>query len=119
MFTIVWLPVATAMVGSMGEDRLQKVIYIGTLLVSSAIMVFINLLLRRSPDLWVPGLPPGPGRPRGRDRADGALRPGPARWHWSSPEPATTPMFVLFLTGPLQRVLSRRLQRGRVQAADA
>ena len=39
MFTIVWLPVPTAMVGSMAEDGPQKAIYIGTLLVSSAIMV--------------------------------------------------------------------------------
>jgi uncharacterized membrane protein len=51
MFTIVWLPVATAMVGAMGTDPLQLTVYIGTLLASSLVSLAMVLWLRRRPDL--------------------------------------------------------------------
>lgn len=51
MFTIVWLPVATAMLGSMGNDATQKALYIGALLLSSLLMLVTRLYLRRHPDL--------------------------------------------------------------------
>ncbi len=38
MFTIVWLPVPTALVGSMDTDALQKVLYIDTMLIGSLVM---------------------------------------------------------------------------------
>ena len=116
MFTIVWLPVVTAMVGSMDEDGLQKLLYIGTLCVSSAIMVAINVVLRSSPDLWVPGYPPGLG-----DVAAAlvltVLFVVALVIALAVPGAGYYPMFVLFLTGPLQAVLSRRLTRRHAQQA--
>jgi uncharacterized membrane protein len=55
MFTIVWLPVATAMVGAMETDPLQLAIYIGTLLVTSLVSLAMVGWLRRRPDLLVAG----------------------------------------------------------------
>ena len=46
MFTIVWLPVATAMLGSMHVDATQKILYIGALLASSLLMLATRLYLR-------------------------------------------------------------------------
>ena len=118
MFTIVWLPVPTAMVGSMAEDGPQKAVYIGTLLVSSAVMVVINLVLLRTPDLWVPDYPPRQGDLTaaivltllfGVALVLALVIPGAGYY----------PMFVLFLTGPLQALLSRRRNRGgEAQRAD-
>jgi len=51
MFTIVWLPVATAMLGSMDADAMQKLLYIGGLLVSSLLMLVTRLYLRAYPEL--------------------------------------------------------------------
>jgi len=51
MFTIVWLPVATALVGSMATDPLQLTLYIGTMLVNSLVMLGMVAWLR-----WRPGL---------------------------------------------------------------
>ncbi|MBS1673919.1 MAG: DUF1211 domain-containing protein [Actinobacteria bacterium] len=51
MFTIVWLPVATAMLGAMDTDTMQKSLYIGALLASSLIMLGTRLYLRAHPDL--------------------------------------------------------------------
>ncbi|HOC14251.1 MAG TPA: TMEM175 family protein [Propionicimonas sp.] len=52
MFTIVWLPVATAMVGAMQTDALQLAIYIGTMLATSLITLAMQALLlhRAAPD---------------------------------------------------------------------
>lgn len=63
MFTIVWLPVPTAMAGTMHTDPLQKVLYIGTMLVSSLVMVAMYAVLERQPALRGPDAPPTrPGR---------------------------------------------------------
>lgn len=57
MFTIVWLPVATALVGAMATDAVQLSVYIGTMLASSVLELAIQLWLRRSPELMDPGHP--------------------------------------------------------------
>nr|WP_300145491.1 TMEM175 family protein [Propionicimonas sp.] len=57
MFTIVWLPVATAMVGAMETDPAQLAIYIGTLLASSLISLAMVAWLRRRPELLAPETP--------------------------------------------------------------
>ena len=49
MFTIVWLPVATAMLGSMAEDVAQKAVYIGSLLATSLVSLAIRWYLLRHP----------------------------------------------------------------------
>lgn len=51
MFTIVWLPVATAMLGSMEEDDAQKLVYIGSLLATSLVSLAIRWYLLRHPAL--------------------------------------------------------------------
>ena len=58
MFTIVWLPVATAMVGAMETDRLQLAIYIGTMLATSLCQLAMLLLVRRDRRLRRSGTPP-------------------------------------------------------------
>lgn len=58
MFTIVWLPVPTAMAGTMHTDPLQKLVYIGTMLLSSLIMVAMYAVLERNPGLRAWGAPP-------------------------------------------------------------
>ncbi len=49
MFTIVWLPVPTAMLGAMPEDAAQKVLYIGSLLTSSLVLLIARVYVLRHP----------------------------------------------------------------------
>ena len=55
MVTIVFLPVATAMTGSMETDRLQILVYIGTLALSSWLLVALSVLeIRARRDAHLP-----------------------------------------------------------------
>jgi len=65
MFTIVWLPVATALVGAMETDTLQLVGYIGTMLATSLFEVAMMVRLRRHPELVDPDDPLSPQGLRG------------------------------------------------------
>lgn len=60
MFTIVWLPVPTAMSGSMDTDALQLVLYEGTMALGCAVLWAIAVVARRSPATWLDG-PPSDG----------------------------------------------------------
>jgi len=51
MFTIVWLPVPTAMLGAMETSTVQKLLYIGSLLVTSLLLLVTRLHLRAHPQL--------------------------------------------------------------------
>ncbi len=51
MFTIVWLPVPTAMLGSMDTDDAQKLVYIGSLVLTSVMSLAIRWYLLRHPAL--------------------------------------------------------------------
>lgn len=51
MFTIVWLPVATATFGLVPSDVTQKVLYIGALFATSVIMAVIGVYTLRHPEL--------------------------------------------------------------------
>lgn len=51
MLTIVWLPVPTAMLGQMDTDALQKVVYIGTLILTQVTTLAARLYLLRHRDL--------------------------------------------------------------------
>jgi uncharacterized membrane protein len=51
MFTIVWLPVPTAIVGQMHDDAMQKVLYIGTMILASVLLAVTRLYLRAHPEL--------------------------------------------------------------------
>lgn len=55
MFTIVWLPVATALVGSMPTEPLQLVLYIGTMLATSLLTLAMRWWLGHRPELVAPG----------------------------------------------------------------
>ncbi len=52
LLTIVWLPVATALTGVMDDDdRLAKVLYVGSMIATSLFSLAIRLYLRRHPEL--------------------------------------------------------------------
>jgi uncharacterized membrane protein len=51
MFTIVFLPVVTAIVGALHTDPVQLALYIGTMLATSLIMTAIHLVLVLRPEL--------------------------------------------------------------------
>lgn len=107
MFTIVWLPVATALLGQLDVDAVQEVVYIGSLLAASLVLLVTRVYIRRHPELH--SIP------------DESLREGmqvsiitsllfvaalvvalvfPAVNYWA--------MFLLLLTAPLHRLISRR-----------
>ncbi|PZQ90798.1 MAG: hypothetical protein DI534_06325 [Leifsonia xyli] len=57
LLTIVWLPVATAISGAMpGDDKLAKVVYIGSMIATSLFSLAIRLYLRRN--TWLHEHPP-------------------------------------------------------------
>lgn len=106
MFSIVWLPVATAMVGAMETDPLQLTLYIGTMFTTSLITVGTHLLLWRSPQLRTPGDVFDVSALRGVSVATGlfGLALGlaltvPGLQFWS--------LLVLTLNGPVEWALSR------------
>ncbi|AZS38681.1 hypothetical protein CVS47_03340 [Microbacterium lemovicicum] len=49
--TIVWLPVATAVIGQMDTDDLQRVLYIGSMALTAMLQVCTRLYLRANPRL--------------------------------------------------------------------
>ncbi|MBU4465788.1 MAG: DUF1211 domain-containing protein, partial [Actinobacteria bacterium] len=51
MLTIVWLPVATAITGQMESDTLQRVLYIGSMTLTSVLLLCARLYLARHPAL--------------------------------------------------------------------
>ncbi len=119
MLGIVWLPVPTAIVGAanMPTDVTVVLLYIGTMLATSLLLLAMTLLVRRHPELAEPGVP--------------------RREHGVSVAAATSilftvslvialvivatfegaggkayyALFVLFLTAPLENLLYKRLER--------
>lgn len=51
MLTIVWMPVVTALTGQVADDAPQKTLYIGTLVVTSGMLLVTRIYLARHPDL--------------------------------------------------------------------
>lgn len=51
MLTIVWLPVATALTGQLIPDRVQLTVYIGTMALTSFLLLVALVYLRRHPQL--------------------------------------------------------------------
>lgn len=58
MLTIVWLPVPTAMVGSMDTDALQLLLYIGSMCLTSLLITLTTIYLRSRPRLLAEGSHP-------------------------------------------------------------
>lgn len=111
MFTIVWLPVATAVLGQLETDTSQKLVYIGSLLVASGVLLINRLYIRSHPEL--------------HEIPEDLLRAGmavsivmtalfalalvvaivvPVIGYWA--------MFLLLLTAPVARLISRRAAPG-------
>ncbi|MET0860063.1 MAG: TMEM175 family protein [Microbacterium sp.] len=108
MLTIVWLPVATALLGQMTDDPVQKLLYIGSLLATSLVAVGTRVYLRRHPELHA--IP----TETQRNGMVAAVTMSvlfalalviaialPAVGYWA--------MFLLLLTGPIDAVVARRL----------
>jgi uncharacterized membrane protein len=117
MFTIVFLPVVTALVGSFNTDNALLALYVGTMLATSILMAAMNLVIRGTPALWEEGAHPGVGGLSASLALTilftlalivGLLLPQSGKLF---------AMFLLFLTGPVQRLirhgLERREQRSR------
>jgi TMEM175 potassium channel family protein len=108
MFSIVSLPVVTAMIGAMETDPLQLGLYIGTMLATSLIMAGMQLTLLRRPELLRDGVSKHPSdlAPAIANCIMFALAlvvaltvPGAGFWS----------LLALSLRGPLEHVLRRRL----------
>ncbi len=52
MLSIVFLPVATAIVGSMKTDAVQLSLYIGTMIVNVLLMTAMQVVVLRTPAIW-------------------------------------------------------------------
>lgn len=109
MFTIVWLPVATAMVGAMDSDRFQLGVYIGSMLTTSLLALAMQLLLLRNPHLSKPENPASRAALPDLITTSGlfalALALGlaiPGVQYWG--------LLVLLLSGPVERLLQRRMR---------
>jgi uncharacterized membrane protein len=54
LLSIVWLPYPTEMLGVQGtDDALSRAVYIGSVLASSAMLLLIEVVIDRTPGLWV------------------------------------------------------------------
>ncbi|WP_439591155.1 TMEM175 family protein [Microbacterium sp.] len=117
LLSIVWLPVATAMSGQMsGEDQLVKIVYIGSMVVTSLIMFAQRLYLRAHPRLH--RIPPA-NLVRGMS-ADIAMALlfalalviallVPAVGYWA--------LLIMYLVAPVQHLIVRALARRGGRAA--
>ena len=111
MATIVWLPVPTAMAGAMDTDALQEVLYIGTMLVSCALLAVTHVVVRRTPATWSSDGPPTAG---GEVAAItlAALFAVALALSLAVPDLGYASLLVLFLMSPIQRVAARRRGSG-------
>ena len=106
MFTVVWLPVPTALAGSLETDGSELLLYIGSLLANGLVSVALHLVLRRNPALWEPGNPPTAAGLHGAVTFAALLVVAmvialavPGVGYWA--------LLVLFLSGPAERVIAR------------
>lgn len=108
MATIVWLPVPTAMVGQMDSDPLQKVIYIGTLMLTQVTTLGARIYLLRHPELTTADV----ARIRRGISADisAIVLFGAALAVAAATGPnGYNALFLLLLTGPLGSLVNRLL----------
>ncbi len=109
MLTIVWLPVATALTGQIDTDPLQMALYIGSLILTSLITLAIRWYLMRHPALH-DATPRSFRRGMAVDLAMALLFSIALTLSIAFPALSYFPLFVLMLTGPLQRVIARMLR---------
>lgn len=120
MFTIVWLPVATALVGALeltsptGEyDRVLIGLYVGTMCANALLMYLLEVAVRRRPECWAPENPP---TRIGESVALATLILFLAAAALALAVPAINlfALLLLLLTGPLQSILFKRMTPLRV-----
>lgn len=108
LLTIVWLPVPTAMTGSMHTDRLQITLYIGTLFLASVLLFLLARTVQRHPEITKPA----PGFIDAEVAVSGAmaiLLLLALLLALAFPAISYVSLFVLFLTRPLVRWLRPRI----------
>jgi uncharacterized membrane protein len=110
-FTIVLLPFSTQVIAEFGNDRLSLGLYVGTILASSAATTALTLLIRRRAPLRRPGVPAADVDVVASGVVTGllalALLLGVA-----SRSVSFYAMFLLFLSGPAERLVHRVRGRG-------
>jgi len=109
MLTVVILPVATAMVGSMETDRAQIAVYVGIMLLNSVVMTAMCLVVLRHPVIW------GQESRPGLEGLAGSLSVAVMLLvalvlALALPDVGYLALLVLFASNPLQAVLARRWQ---------
>jgi len=109
MFTIVWMPVATALSTQMPADWAQPLVYIGTLFATSLMLVLARVHLRRNPELHSMD----PTESRDGIRAGlivSGLFLAALLIAVAAPTAGNLPLLLMLLSEPLQR-LARRLDQ--------
>jgi uncharacterized membrane protein len=109
MFTIVWVPIATAVVGELHEDTWQKVLYIGSLTLTSVFGLLAQVYLHRHPDLHS-STAAAMRTATSSDLVTTALFLLAFVLAVGFPVLGYWPMLIMILGGPLQGVLRRRLR---------
>ncbi|MGY1694101.1 MULTISPECIES: TMEM175 family protein [unclassified Geodermatophilus] len=107
VLSIVLLPFATQVTAVYGADRLAVAVYVGTMTLTSACQSALALLVSRRPALRRPGVDAGDVDPAASAVTTGlfavALLLGVL-----SPVPNYLSLLLLFLAGPVRRVVARR-----------
>jgi uncharacterized membrane protein len=116
LLSIVWLPVATAMSGAMSDhDDLALVVYIGSMIVVCLITLVLRLYLRRHGELH--GIPERDLRQgAAADLAMASLFALSLLVAVAVPLVSYFALFLMFLTGFVQRVYARLLRADKVPA---
>lgn len=116
MFTVVWLPIATALTGAMrtfdpesrAYDRTLVLLYIGTLAVNSLLLYLMSVVVRRTPATWRPDDPPTRRMGEAVNLSMTILFSLAAVLALLFPAINMATMLLLFFTGPLANLLLRR-----------
>ena len=110
MFTIVWLPIPTALLGQLETDarqEIQEILYIGTLALTSLVMFLSRLYVLRHPSLHdIPEARLRSGL--GADLVTLALFLLALAVALVFPDIGYWAMFLLLLVAPLHRLITRR-----------
>jgi len=109
MLTIVWMPVVTALTGQVADDPLQKVLYIGTLIVTSGMLLVTRVHLARHPGCHTASRS-DLRRGMSIDLSMMVLFAVALAIALVLPAIGYLGLFVMFFTGPVQSVVARMLR---------
>lgn len=109
MLTIVWMPVVTALTGQVADDPLQKVLYIGTLVFTSGMLLLTRVHLSRHPGLHTASAS-DLRRGMSIDLSMIVLFLVALAVALVVPAVGYLGLLVMFLTGPVQSVVARMLR---------